>query len=81
MDEKREYQYTKEEMLDDLDTAMGGRIAEELIFGEMGVSTGASSDMNSATKIAENMVRVHGFSDKVGTCIITSQCASHIVTL
>lgn len=52
-------------MLDDIDVAMGGRIAEELKYGEEGVSSGASSDMNSATRIAEDMVMRFGFSDKV----------------
>ena len=65
-EEKREFQYTREEMLDDLDAAMGGRVAEELSFGCSKVSTGASSDMQHATQIAQNMVTVHGFSDKVG---------------
>ena len=54
-------------MLDDIDVAMGGRVAEELKYGEEGVSSGASSDMSQATSIAENMVMRFGFSDKVRT--------------
>ena len=52
-------------MLDDLDTLMGGRIAEELTFGEGGVSSGASDDMQRATDLAKSMVAQCGFSDKV----------------
>ena len=52
-------------MLDDIDVAMGGRVAEELKYGEEGVSTGALADMSKATSIAENMVMRFGFSDKV----------------
>lgn len=52
-------------MLHDMDALMGGRIAEELIFGEDQVSTGASSDMVRATRIAESMVKTFGFSEKV----------------
>ena len=54
-------------MLDDIDVAMGGRVAEELKYGEEGVSSGASSDMSRATSIAEDMVMRFGFSDKVRT--------------
>ena len=51
--------------MDDIDAAMGGRIAEELTFGENKVSTGASSDMKSATNLATWMISNWGFSDKV----------------
>jgi len=49
-----------------IDVAMGGRAAEELIFGEDGITTGASSDFANATNLARNMVSRLGFSDKVG---------------
>ncbi|GAA6051831.1 hypothetical protein JCM3770_005488 [Rhodotorula araucariae] len=49
-----------------LDVAMGGRVAEELIYGHENVTDGASSDISSATSIASNMVRRFGFSDAVG---------------
>lgn len=64
-EERREFSTTKQEMLNDIDVAMGGRVAEELKYGENGVSTGAGSDMMSATRIAESMVMVFGFSEKV----------------
>ncbi len=50
----------------DLAVAMGGRIAEELIFGAPNVTTGASSDIHMATNIARRMVTEWGMSDKLG---------------
>ena len=50
----------------DLSVAMGGRIAEELIFGEDKVTTGASSDIKMATSTARRMVTEWGMSDKLG---------------
>jgi cell division protease FtsH len=50
----------------DLAVAMGGRIAEELIFGAERVTTGASSDIKMATDMARRMVTEWGMSDKLG---------------
>ena len=50
----------------DLAVAMGGRIAEEIIFGHSRVTTGASSDISMATNIARKMVTEWGMSDKLG---------------
>lgn len=50
----------------DLTVAMGGRIAEELIFGAEKVTTGASSDIQMATEIARRMVTEWGMSEKLG---------------
>tara|TARA_B000000460_G_scaffold244132_1_gene213886 strand:- start:47 stop:1969 length:1923 start_codon:yes stop_codon:yes gene_type:complete len=50
----------------DLAVAMGGRIAEEIIFGRSKVTTGASSDISMATNIARKMVTEWGMSDKLG---------------
>jgi len=57
---------TLKEMLAYMDVSMGGRVAEELVFGEENVSSGASSDIANASNIARNMVTKFGFSDEVG---------------
>ncbi|NDF11669.1 MAG: ATP-dependent metallopeptidase FtsH/Yme1/Tma family protein [Proteobacteria bacterium] len=57
---------TKEKLEADLAVAMGGRVAEELIFGAEKVTSGASSDIKYATSMARNMVAAWGMSDKIG---------------
>ncbi len=57
---------TREKLEADLAVAMGGRVAEELIFGHDKVTSGASSDIQYATKMARNMVVAWGMSDKIG---------------
>ncbi len=56
-----------EQMTSRLAIMMGGRIAEELIFGKEKVTSGASSDIQAATGLARNMVTRWGFSDALGT--------------
>ncbi|KAI9090302.1 peptidase family M41-domain-containing protein [Phlyctochytrium arcticum] len=58
--------HTKRELHAMLDVCMGGRVAEEMIFGPEEVTTGASSDLEKATAVAREMVLVYGMSDKVG---------------
>jgi len=57
---------TRDQLKADLAVAMGGRVAEELVFGEGKVTSGASSDIQQATKIARGMVTKWGMSDKIG---------------
>ncbi|XP_061661179.1 ATP-dependent zinc metalloprotease YME1L1-like isoform X3 [Syngnathoides biaculeatus] len=57
---------TRAQLLAQMDVSMGGRVAEELIFGDDYVTTGASSDFDGATKIANLMVTRFGMSDKLG---------------
>ncbi|MBQ1547308.1 MAG: ATP-dependent zinc metalloprotease FtsH [Lachnospiraceae bacterium] len=63
--EKDEMFLTKSKMLQDIEVSLGGRIAEDLIFGE--ITTGASQDIKTATKTARDMVMKYGMSDNIGT--------------
>lgn len=71
--EKDSYQLTKAQMLATLDVMMGGRVAEELIFGDDKVTTGAADDLSKATQLAVQMVKVFGMSDKVGLRDFTAE--------
>jgi len=58
------YLMTRSELLDRLAVLLGGRVAEELVFGE--ISTGAQNDLQRATDIARSMVAEYGMSDHLG---------------
>jgi cell division protease FtsH len=58
------YLMTRSELLDRLAVLLGGRVAEELVFGE--ISTGAQNDLQRATDIARSMVTEYGMSDQLG---------------
>jgi len=64
--ERDQYSYHRDKMYANLAVAMGGRVAEEIIFGHNKVSSGASSDISYATDLARNMVTQWGMSDKLG---------------
>jgi len=64
--ERDSYSYHRDKMHANLSVSMGGRVAEELIFGHDKVSSGASSDIQYATGLARNMVTKWGMSDKLG---------------
>ncbi|MDC0886173.1 ATP-dependent zinc metalloprotease FtsH [Altererythrobacter sp.] len=64
--ERDNYSYHRDKMHADLAVSMGGRVAEEIIFGHEKVSSGASSDIQYATSLARNMVTKWGMSDKLG---------------
>lgn len=62
--ERDEMFMTKGKMLQDIMVSLGGRIAEEIIFGD--ITTGASSDIKKATKVAKKMVTRYGMSENIG---------------
>ncbi|MEQ1687191.1 MAG: ATP-dependent zinc metalloprotease FtsH [Sphingopyxis sp.] len=66
MPERDNYSYHRDKMYADLASVMGGRVAEELVFGHDKVSSGASGDIQQATRLARAMVMRWGMSDKLG---------------
>ena len=64
--EEDKYSYSHQSLLDRICGLYGGRIAEELIYGKKGITTGASNDIERATEIANNMVTKWGLSSKLG---------------
>lgn len=66
LSEKDELSWSRKQLMARLDVAMGGRVAEEIIFGAENVTSGAASDLETATKIARAMVTRFGMTDKVG---------------
>lgn len=68
--------YTRKELLSRIRTALGGRAAELVCYGEEdGVSTGASGDLSSATSIAGSMLSRYGMDDAFGLATISGQAA------
>jgi len=64
--ERDKYSHTREYMEANISKAMGGRVAEEMIFGHEKVTSGASSDISMATKLAKDMVTKFGMSNQLG---------------
>ncbi len=61
---KEQFLYQTEQLIDEMCMALGGRAAEEIIFGK--ISTGALSDLERITKMAYSIVTVYGMNDKIG---------------
>ncbi|MCU0340189.1 MAG: ATP-dependent zinc metalloprotease FtsH [Spirosomaceae bacterium] len=61
---REQYLYRREQLMDEMCMTLGGRAAEDVIFGK--VSTGALSDLERVTKLALSMVTVYGLNDKIG---------------
>lgn len=71
------YLMTRDELLDRLQVLLGGRVSEEIIFGD--ISTGAQNDLQRATDIARSMVMEYGMSERLGPLTyIREQRSSHL---
>jgi cell division protease FtsH len=70
--EKDNYSYARDKMYANLAVSMGGRIAEEIIFGYDKVTSGASGDIQYATNLARSMVTKWGMSDKLGPLLYSA---------
>lgn len=69
---------SKEEFLSEIDTAMGGHVAEELVYGHHNITAGCSSDLNKATQVAQVMVKKLGmYGEKVGYIYVEDQDQSY----
>ncbi len=70
--ERDVYSQSRQKMHDNLAVAMGGRVAEEIIFGHDAVTSGASGDIKYATDLARKMVTEWGLSDKLGPLLYSA---------
>jgi cell division protease FtsH len=68
------YLMTRDELLDRLKVLLGGRVSEEIIFGD--ISTGAQNDLQRATDIARSMIMEYGMSEKLGPLTYVSESRS-----
>ncbi len=62
--EKEKFLATKNELFDQVAILLGGRVAEEIVFGD--ISTGAQNDLERASELARNMICTYGMSEKLG---------------
>ena len=76
VDEGEHFLMTKSELLNKITTFTGGRAAEELVFKE--VTTGASNDIEQATKVARAMITQYGMSDKFGLMGLATQESQYL---
>ncbi|MFZ2444789.1 MAG: ATP-dependent zinc metalloprotease FtsH [Syntrophobacteraceae bacterium] len=70
------YLMTRDELLDRLQVLLGGRVAEEVIFGD--ISTGAQNDLQRASDIARSMVMDYGMSERLGLLTYTHQQSRYL---
>ncbi|MBP3201456.1 MAG: AAA family ATPase [Lachnospiraceae bacterium] len=75
---KDENNLTKEKLLQKIRILLGGRVVEELFYGNGNVSLGALNDIERATRIAEDMVTVYGMSEKLGPMVIKNYNNSYL---
>jgi len=71
---KRKISGTKNELLDQVAILLGGRVAEEIVFGD--ISTGAQNDLECSSELARNMVCTYGMSEKLGALTFGKKHAS-----
>ena len=76
--ERDQYSVTKKKYVSKIAMAMGGKVAEELKFGEENVTSGATSDIQQVSKIARAMVTQFGFSEKLGHIDYADQNESYL---
>ncbi len=69
--EQDKYSVSRKQLESQMASLFGGRVAEELVFGEDNVTTGASNDIERATSIARNMVTRWGLTEKLGPLVYT----------
>jgi cell division protease FtsH len=68
MPKEDRYLRSKSDFLNEIAVLLAGRVAEKMVFNEL--TTGASNDLERATKIARNMVQVYGMSDVIGPVVV-----------
>ncbi|MGF1447160.1 MAG: ATP-dependent zinc metalloprotease FtsH [Pikeienuella sp.] len=76
--ERDQLSQTKQQLTSKIAMAMGGRVAEELVFGEDKVTNGAASDIQQVTRIARAMVTQFGMSDKLGAIDYANETESYL---
>ena len=64
--EKDHLTMKKSQLLDMITMTLGGRVAEEIVYGRESITTGASNDLEKVTSLARNMVTKYGMSEKMG---------------
>ncbi len=75
---KEQYLYTYDQLMDTICMTLGGRAAEQIIFGK--VSTGAQNDLERITKLAYGMVTLYGMNEKVGNVSFNDPQSEYAVT-